>query len=152
MRLREFSSDATDSGLATVLNFLANRAKDSDAPGSMSTQSVINMVKNSGSYFDYDALVNAYENDKSIKNLIKDFDKDTITLKLPGEDEPDSDEINNDEDEGGSFDDDESGSNGEGGIDFDDQDQNAEQENFNDVEQRDTVGDMAKRAMHRRGR
>lgn len=148
MRLREFSENSNDSGLATVLNFLANRAKDSDAPGTMSTQSVINMVKNSGSYFDYDALVDAYKNDESIKNLIKSFNKDEITLKLPGEDEPDSSEINDDDDDFGDSDEDEAG------MSFDDVDDEQQanpeyEEEPEGVERRDTVGDMAKRALHR---
>lgn len=142
MRLREFSDDNMDSGLVTVLSFLANRAEDSDAPAKMSTQSVINMVSNSGSYFDYDALVSAYESDPTVKNLIKEFNKDTITLRLPGDQEPTSDELDSD-------DEDENEGGGDADQSFDDIDDESDQEDFDDVEQKDTVGDMAKRALRR---
>jgi hypothetical protein len=144
MRLREFSDDNMDSGLVTVLSFLANRAEDSSAPAKMSTQSVINMVSNSGSYFDYDALAAAYEEDPTVKNLIKDFNKDTITLRLPGDEEPvSSDDLDNDDEE-----------DSEGGEEKHPADQsfddiNGEEDNGFEEEPRDTVGDMAKRALHR---
>lgn len=146
MRLREFSDDNMDSGLVTVLSFLANRAEDSSAPAKMSTQSVINMVSNSGSYFDYDALAAAYEDDPTVKNLIKSFDKDTITLRLPGDEEPtSSDEIDSDDED---FDDEDSNEKHPADQSFDDI-SGGEDENGFEEEPRDTVGDMAKRALHR---
>lgn len=144
MRLREFSDDNMDSGLVTVLSFLANRAEDSSAPAKMSTQSVINMVSNSGSYFDYDALAAAYEDDPTVKNLIKSFDKDTITLRLPGDEEPtSSDELDSDDED---FDDEE---NEKHPADQSFDDISGEEEPEFEEEPRDTVGDMAKRALHR---
>jgi hypothetical protein len=148
MRLREFSDDNMDSGLVTVLSFLANRAEDSDAPAKMSTQSVINMVSNSGSYFDYEALAHAYESDPTVKNLIKEFDKDTITLRLPGDEEPtSSDELDNDEDDFDSVDSEEGEEKHPADQSFDDI--GGEEENGFEEEPKDTVGDMAKRALHR---
>lgn len=135
MRLFEFATDETsDPGLATVLSFLSNRIQDEDSDPKMSTQSLINMVKNSGAYFDYDALVNAYENDDAVKHLIKDFNKDEITLRLPGDEEIDSDEINSEE-----------GDEEDSDHDHGDEDE----EDFDDLEKRDVVGDMAKRSLKR---
>lgn len=137
MRLFEFSDDDTsaNSGLATVLSFLSTRIGDEDSDAEISTQSLINMVKNSGDYFDYDALVAAYDNDPTIKNLIKDFNKDIVTLKLPGDEETDDHHGDDSEDS----DDSEHGDFG-----------NDDEDDFDDMEQhRDVVGDMSKRALNR---
>jgi hypothetical protein len=134
MRLYEFAPDEnTESGLATTLSFLATRIYDEDDDPTMSTDALINMVKNTGAYFDYDALVDAYENDEAVKNLIKDFNKDTVTLKLPGDEAIDSDEIKHEE----------------GDDDEDEDHDDDEDEDFRDIEKRDVVGDMARRSLKR---
>jgi hypothetical protein len=136
MRLFEFAPDeSSDSGLATVLSFLANRVQDEESDPKISTQSLINMVKNSGAYFDYDGLVQAYENDDAVKHLIKDFNKDTVTLRLPGDEELDSKDIEDEE--------------GDEGTDNQDNDHDDEDEDFEDLQKRDVVGDMAKNALNR---
>jgi hypothetical protein len=137
MRLFEFApEESSDSGVATILSFLATRIEDEDSDPKMSTDALINMVKNSGAYFDYDALVNAYENDEAVKNLIKDFNKDTVTLRLPGDEEVDSHEINDE--------------NGDEDKEQDDEyDRQNDEDDFDAMNQRDVVGDMSKRALSR---
>ena len=100
MRLREFmhSGDPQNDPtvLLTTLEFIRNRSHDGNAPMTISTQSIINTVKNTGAAFDYNALVAANEN-PAVKELIASINKDTVTLKGFGDDQADidNDEINN---------------------------------------------------------
>lgn len=75
-----------ESNLVTALELIRNRYKDKDQQPTISTQSLINLVLNTDKTFDYDALVNAAENNPAVKNLIKSFNKDRVTLR---HDEPD---------------------------------------------------------------
>ena len=100
MRLFEFDNtshvpqtDVHDEGIANllaVLNVIIERAKNEDSEPSLSTPALINMVKNTGVLFDYNALVNAYDSNTAVHNLIKNFSKDTVDLIGSSEDELDA--------------------------------------------------------------
>jgi len=109
MKIREiisesFLSEEPDSSenanLLQILLYLKERSEDDAESATLRTNSVIQLVRNAGqSMFDYRALTQAFEKDEAVKNLIKSFNKDEITLK--------SDMDVDDE----SFEDDEEGSN-----------------------------------------
>lgn len=76
--------------LLTVLSFLRNRAHDKNLVPRISTDAVIQMVKNSGqTTFDFNAFNTAFKTDEAVKNIVKEFDKDYIML-LPFGGESDS--------------------------------------------------------------
>lgn len=75
-----------ESNLVTALELIRNRYKDKKQQPTISTQSLINLVLNTDKTFDYDALVSAAEENPAVKNLIKSFNKDQVTLR---NDEPD---------------------------------------------------------------
>ena len=92
MRLNEFVHGPTntpESNLTTALELIQHRYKDKEQVPNISTQSLINLVRNTDRTFDYDALVQANENNPAVKNLIKSFNKDTVELNPvnTGEDE-----------------------------------------------------------------
>ena len=70
-----------EANLITALELIRNRYKDKDKLPSISTQSLINLVLNTDKTFDYDALVQAAEANPAVKNLIKSYNKDQITLR-----------------------------------------------------------------------
>ena len=83
MRLNEFTHGPTntpESNLLTALELIQHRYKDKDKVPNISTQSLINLVLNTDRTFDYDALVDAVENNPAVKNLIKSFNKDYVEL------------------------------------------------------------------------
>ena len=83
MRLHEFEHGPTntpESNLLTALELIQHRYKDKDKVPNISTQSLINLVLNTDRTFDYDALVDAVENNPAVKNLIKSFNKDYVEL------------------------------------------------------------------------
>ena len=99
MRLDEFDqvapveTNARVEGIAnllTVLNVVIEEAKNNDVDPSISTPALINMVKNTGVIFDYNALLDAYESNEAVSNLIKNFSKETVDLIGSAEDEMDS--------------------------------------------------------------
>ena len=92
MRLNEFTHGPTntpESNLLTALELIQHRYKDKEQAPKISTQSVINLVRNTDRTFDYEALAQANETNPAIKNLIKSFNKDTVELNpvQPAEDE-----------------------------------------------------------------
>ncbi len=98
MRLNEFDqvapaeSNARVEGIAnllTVLNVVIEEAKNNDVEPSISTPALINMVKNTGVIFDYSALLDAYESNSAVSNLIKNFSKETVDLIGSAADEMD---------------------------------------------------------------
>lgn len=98
MRLDEFDqvapveTNARVEGIAnllTVLNVVIEEAKNNDVDPSISTPALINMVKNTGVIFDYNALLDAYESNEAVSNLIKNFSKETVDLIGSAEDEMD---------------------------------------------------------------
>jgi len=96
MRLYEFDQsapqevDAQAEGIAnllTILNVVIENAKNENIEPSISTEALISMVANTGVMFDYNALLDAYENNTAVNNLIKNFSKDTVDLIGSNEDE-----------------------------------------------------------------
>ena len=83
MRLNEFTHGPTntpESNLLTALELIQHRYKDKEKVPNVSTQSLINLVRNTDRTFDYEALVQANETNPAVKNLIKTFNKDYVEL------------------------------------------------------------------------
>jgi hypothetical protein len=81
--IKEFIHSPTntpESNLVTALQLLQHRYKDRNEIPKISTNSLINMILNTDRTFDYDALVAANENNPAVKNLIKSYNKDYVTL------------------------------------------------------------------------
>ena len=104
MRLYEFQSPDDDlpddssqlddnnavesiTNLMTVLNYVIKRAENTDSDPKINTNALINMVKNTGVSFDYQSLVDAYDNSEAVKNLIKNFSKSEVELVGSADDE-----------------------------------------------------------------
>ena len=92
MRLDEFihsPKNTPESNLTTALELIQHRYKDKEQSPKISTQSLINLVRNTDRTFDYEALVTANEENSAVKNLIKSFNKDYVELNLiqPAEDD-----------------------------------------------------------------
>lgn len=67
--------------LVPVLMFLKKRSDDKGLTPKLSTQSLIQLVQNAGDVtFDYNALVDANENDDAVKELISSFNEEEIIL------------------------------------------------------------------------
>lgn len=95
MLIREFQEGAAnDANLVTVLEFLRNRAHNKKLTPVISTGSLINMVKNLGGseFFDYETLVSAQQRNSAVSELIKNLDKEKVTLQ-PFGDETDAAEV-----------------------------------------------------------
>jgi hypothetical protein len=95
VRLREFTHGPTntpESNLLTALELIQHRYKDKEKVPNVSTQSLINLVRNTDRTFDYEALAQANETNPAVKNLIKSFNKDYVELKSvqPAEDDTDT--------------------------------------------------------------
>lgn len=88
MRIHEIIGILTEDinvvpALLTVLNYLRQTEREADGSGNYDTKSLVAMVRKNGApSFEYANLVNAYENNESVKNLIKNINKDTVELKL----------------------------------------------------------------------
>lgn len=68
--------------IVQVLMFLKGRSEDKGLTPKMDTESLITLVHNAGDVtFDYAALVDAYENDPAVKELIQDFNEDEVIIK-----------------------------------------------------------------------
>ena len=92
MRLHEFTHGPTntpESNLLTALELIQHRYKDKEKQPNVSTQSLINLVRNTDRTFDYEALIQANETNPAVKNLIKSYNKDYVELNQiqPAEDE-----------------------------------------------------------------
>ena len=85
--LREGDPQKGSSVLLTTLELLRNHADDKESSPVLSTDSLLQLMKNSGVMFDYDSLVNAYKTEPAVKELIKSFNKDSITLHTDISDE-----------------------------------------------------------------
>jgi hypothetical protein len=94
MRIDEVSGPAGDNNLVTILQFLRSRAHNKKLTPVISTQSLINMVKNQGGseYFTFDNLLKAQEMNPAINELIKNLDRNEVTLNGFG-DETDASEV-----------------------------------------------------------
>ena len=83
MRINEFTHGPTntpESNLLTALELIQHRYKDKEKIPNISTQSLINLVRNTDRTFDYEALAQANETNPAVKNLIKSFNKDVVEL------------------------------------------------------------------------
>jgi hypothetical protein len=85
--LREGDPQRDPSVLITTLELLRNHADDNETAPVLSTENLFKLMKNSGAMFDYDSLVHAYKTEPAVKELIKSFNKDTITLRTDSADE-----------------------------------------------------------------
>lgn len=94
MRIDEVSGPAGDNNLVTILQFLRSRAHNKKLTPVIGTQSLINMVKNQGGseYFTFDNLLKAQEMNPAINELIKNLDRNEVTLNGFG-DETDASEV-----------------------------------------------------------
>jgi hypothetical protein len=95
MLIRELhESTDGDANLITILQFLRNRSHNKKLTPTISTQSLINMVKNQGGseWFTYDNLVAAQSSNPAIAELIKSLDNEKVTLNGFG-DETDASEV-----------------------------------------------------------
>jgi hypothetical protein len=92
VRLDEFihsPKNTPESNLLTALELIQHRYKDKEKVPNVSTQSLINLVRNTDRTFDYEALAQANETNPAVKNLIKSFNKDVVELNpiQPAEDD-----------------------------------------------------------------
>ena len=66
-----------DANLITALEFLRNRSRDKHLVPKVRTDSLINMVRNTGQEeFSLDALLDAFKTNDTVKGLIKDIKDD----------------------------------------------------------------------------
>jgi hypothetical protein len=88
MRFREFGfilkeSIQSDAVLLTVLNHLQKKAKESQSDGKFNMDSVINHIRNAGAdTFEYDNFVDAFENNQAVKNMVSNFNREFISLRV----------------------------------------------------------------------
>ena len=92
MRFREFVREGDpqmdSSVLLSTLELMAHDASDKGMPPVIKMNDLIQIVKQPGTTFDYNALVQYYKTVPAVKNLIKSFNRDEVVLKDPdGEDE-----------------------------------------------------------------
>ena len=83
MKINEFTHGPTntpESNLLTALELIQHRYKDKEKVPNVSTQSLINLVRNTDRTFDYEALAQANETNPAVKNLIKSFNKDFVNI------------------------------------------------------------------------
>lgn len=83
MRIDEFihsPKNTPESNLVTALELIQHRYKDKEKLPNVSTQSLINLVRNTDRTFDYEALIQANETNPAVKNLIKSFNQDVVEL------------------------------------------------------------------------
>jgi hypothetical protein len=93
VRLNEFIHGPTntpESNLTTALELIQHRYKDKEQSPKVSTQSIINLVRNTDRTFDYESLVQANETNPAVKNLIKTFNKDYVELNTVNDGEEDA--------------------------------------------------------------
>lgn len=88
MRFKEFGLCLTedlqsDAVLLTVLRHLQKKAQDSDSDAKFSMDSVLNQIRNAGATsFEYDNFVDAYERNDAVKNMVGNFNKEIISLRV----------------------------------------------------------------------
>jgi len=83
VRIDEFihsPKNTPESNLVTALELIQHRYKDKEKLPNVSTQSLINLVRNTDRTFDYEALIQANETNPAVKNLIKSFNQDVVEL------------------------------------------------------------------------
>jgi hypothetical protein len=71
-----------DANLLTTLEFLRNRAHDTHIQPRIRVDSLINLVQGTGEQqFNLENLLDAYKNNQTVKNLIKDIKDDPSGVK-----------------------------------------------------------------------
>jgi hypothetical protein len=86
MRLVEFdSSGEVLTQLLTVLNFLRQRAAKNKKPAVISFPALSYMMSNFGGSIDFESFKSLYDNNREVKDLIKNFNADTITIDPYGD-------------------------------------------------------------------
>lgn len=86
--IREGDPQKGPSVLLTTLELLRNHASDKGMPPVISTNQLIDLVKQPGMSFTYASLVDAYKKEPAIKKIIKSFNREEVILSNPdGEDE-----------------------------------------------------------------
>lgn len=99
MRLREFAlrEDGNQyANLVSVLMFLKNSAQERGLTPKMGTESLINLVKNSGQpAFEFDDLLAAIDADPAVKELVKSANREEVVIRADHDQEvttdPDTD-------------------------------------------------------------
>ena len=101
MRFREFSrriveDDSADDNLINVLSLIQYRIEKENLSPDCSTETIINLVRNSGSAsFSYGDLVKAFEDNPEVQNIIARPEKNRTEFIPPSEtisqDQPDMD-------------------------------------------------------------
>lgn len=99
MRLREFALREDGSqyaNLVSVLMFLKNSAQERGLTPKMGTESLINLVKNSGQpAFEFDDLLAAIDADPAVKELVKSANREEVVIRADHDQEvttdPDTD-------------------------------------------------------------
>lgn len=85
MRLKEFTLQENGdqfANLVSVLMFLKNSAQERNLTPKIGTESLINLVKNSGQpAFEFDDLIAASKQDPATKELIKSVNRDEVVIR-----------------------------------------------------------------------
>ena len=84
MRLFEFDNQLA----AAVKSNLLFLKSLTDENNTIKVDALVNLLKKQHILFSYDGLKELFDTDPSLKNIIKDFNKDTITIAEPEEAEP----------------------------------------------------------------
>ena len=96
MRFLEFqnSNKELESALMNTLNQLRGEADEKDQSSQISFDAVTSIMKNTGfPTFDYDLFKQMYDQGDSLKQVVKDFDREKIVIKTEkdAEDDPQMD-------------------------------------------------------------
>lgn len=70
----------SESNVLGLLNIIKKRYENVRATPKINTASFLTLAKNVGMALDYDGFVDLYNSSDSIKNLVSNFNKNTITL------------------------------------------------------------------------
>ena len=101
--MRLFEIDTSIEGYAnllTLLNFLRQRAHQEGLVGRITFKGLQTMLTNIGTSVDYESFKDYYDTKDELKNLIKTFDRDSITLQPYGDEDDQvdqTDSMNSDE-------------------------------------------------------
>lgn len=91
MRLKEILTNENGdqyANLVSVLMFLKNSAQERNLTPKIGTESLINLVKNSGQpAFEFDDLIAASKQDPAAKELIKTVNRDEVVIRSENADE-----------------------------------------------------------------
>jgi hypothetical protein len=81
MLLHEFTdSQHPVQGVLTLLNLIKTRYQSQQAQPKINTVSFLNLARNVGLTLDYQSFADLFEREKSLKNLVKNFNRQYIEL------------------------------------------------------------------------